>query len=75
LNSVCSIPVKNASIETYNPGSQRSHRQSMGGFVVDTLADVSSVNRQSSGLCTSQMANNRSRDEPKQQVIRYLILH
>lgn len=68
LNSVCSIPVKNASIETYNPGSQRSQRQSMGGFVVDTLADVSSVNRQSSGLCTSQMANNRSRDEPKQQV-------
>ncbi|KAG6766420.1 TORTIFOLIA1-like protein 4 [Populus alba x Populus x berolinensis] len=68
LNSVCSIPVKNASIETYNPGSQRSQRQSMGGFVVNTLADVSSVNGQSSGLYTSQKANNRSRDEPKQQV-------
>ena len=62
LNSVSSIPVKNASIETYNPGSHRSQHQNRGGFVVNTLADVSTVNRQNSGLSTSQMANNTSRD-------------
>uniref|UniRef100_A0A6N2K175 TORTIFOLIA1/SINE1-2 N-terminal domain-containing protein n=1 Tax=Salix viminalis TaxID=40686 RepID=A0A6N2K175_SALVM len=62
LNSVSSIPVKNASIETYNPGSHRSQHQSRGGFVVNTLADVSSVNRQNPGLSTGQMENNTSRD-------------
>ncbi|CAK7332731.1 unnamed protein product [Dovyalis caffra] len=75
LNSVCNVPVKNVGVETYNQGSQRCQHQNRGGFLVNTLADVSSVNRQNSGFYTSQKANNIRGDDPKQQVKRYLVLH
>ncbi|KAJ6431180.1 hypothetical protein OIU84_018634 [Salix udensis] len=63
----CNVPVKNGSIETCNPGSQRSQHQNRGGFVANTSADFSCINRRNSGFYTSQMANNTSRDETKQQ--------
>ncbi|KAG5236262.1 TORTIFOLIA1 protein [Salix suchowensis] len=63
----CNVPVKNGSIETCNPGSQRSQHQNRGGFVANTSANFSCINRRNSGFYTSQMANNTSRDETKQQ--------
>ncbi|KAJ6323722.1 hypothetical protein OIU76_011088 [Salix suchowensis] len=61
----CNVPVKNGSIETCNPGSQRSQHQNRGGFVANTSANFSCINRRNSGFYTSQMANNTSRDETK----------
>jgi hypothetical protein len=71
---VSNVPVKNARIETCNPGSQRYQHQNRGGFAVNTSAGFSSINGRNSGFYTSQMANNTSRDEPKQQVIKYMVL-